>query len=128
MKNLTFIGIAVFCLMLFASCSTQVVGTWNVEKYSTITTGEEGPSMSNVGTMTFERNGRGVSDMSFTILGESRKDSEKFTWKEGDSHIRIINDDSDLERIWIFVETKRNSQKWMYVDRDNQIHILKLGK
>lgn len=128
MKNFYFIGIAFFFVVLLASCSPQIVGTWNVEKYSTITKGEDGPSMSNIGTMTFQRNGRGVNDMSFNILGEGRKDSEKFTWKEGENHIRITNDDSDLERIWIFVESKRRSQKWMYVDRDNQIHVLELGK
>lgn len=120
-----YIVLAAVLMTALGSCSSQIVGKWEISKYSTITADEDSPSMTNAGTMTFEREGKGINDISFSILGSGRDEAQNFTWKMGENHIRITNEDG-TERVWIIVESKRSSQKWKFVDQDNNIHVLEL--
>jgi hypothetical protein len=39
--------------LLLTSCSPNIVGTWNAEKFEVSVEGQTGTSLSNIGTFTF---------------------------------------------------------------------------
>lgn len=115
-------------LFLFTSCSPRLIGTWNVEKYQRATPGEEGMSVSNIGTITFERNGKGTKNLDYSLLGVSKKDATPFEWSATEEFITIEGDNSELSKTWIFIENKNDYQKWQSTDGSNNIQTLELSK
>jgi hypothetical protein len=128
MKTNTILAALTFSLFLFASCSPKLVGTWNVEKYERSTPGEQGMSVSNIGTITFNKNGTGTKNLDYSLLGVSKKDATPFTWSTTEQFITIEGDESEFSKTWIYIENKSDYQKWQSTDGANNVQTLELVK
>lgn len=116
--------------MLFfcSSCSPRLVGTWTVQKYERKTPGERGMSVSNIGTITFKRNGSGEKNLDYSLLGVSSTNGIPFEWSATEEFVTIEGDDSDLTKTWIYIENDRKFQKWQSTDGANNVQTLELKK
>ncbi|MDO5608325.1 MAG: hypothetical protein Q4G08_07725 [Capnocytophaga sp.] len=114
---------------LLTSCSHRMVGTWTVQRYETTAPGEQAVSLSNIGTMTFKRNGSGEKNLNYSVLSIQRDDQQPFRWSwDNDQYITIEGKGSELAKTWIIMENKRKSQKWKSTDGGNRIQTLELKK
>lgn len=112
--------------VLFTSCSHRLVGTWNISKYETVTPGKQGMSLTNIGTMTFYKNGSGSKQLSYSVMGLVRNDNMPFTWTAGDNLVTISGSGTELAKTWIQVDNKKKFQKWKSTDGSNEVQILEL--
>ncbi|HAV03305.1 MAG TPA: hypothetical protein DCW95_09060 [Chryseobacterium sp.] len=114
---------------LVTSCAQRLTGTWTVQRYETVTPGQQGVSLQNIGTMKFKNYGTGEKDLDYTVLGLTRAEHApfKWTWNDG-KYVSITGDDSVFSKTWIIIENKRNHQKWKSTDGTNHIQILELRK
>lgn len=128
MNNRIVVGILWISIFIFSSCSHRLVGTWAVERYETTTPGEEGISLSNIGTMTFKRNGTGTKNISYAIFDVNRRDMLPFSWTADRTFIHIDSRDSDFSKTWIQVKDRGKFQQWKSTDGRNQVQILELRK
>lgn len=128
MKSKIIFTAITICTFFITSCSHRLVGTWNVQRYERSTPGQEGMNVNNIGTITFKRNGEGIKNLDYSLLGVSKRDVKPFEWSVTDSYITISGDDSDLSKTWIFIENKNKFQKWQATDGANKVQTLELKK
>lgn len=128
MKTKLLIVLSVATLFIFSSCAHRLVGTWQVQKYERKTPGEQGMSVSNIGTITFDNNGTGEKNLDYSLLGVSSKDITPFEWSATEQFVTIEGDDSDLTKTWIYIENDRKFQKWQSTDGANNVQTLELKK
>jgi hypothetical protein len=124
-------NLLIFILGLFfllTSCSPRIVGTWSVQKYERSTPGNEGMSVSNIGKITFDRNGSGKKDLDYSLLGVSENDKTPFEWSATEEYITIDSENSELSKTWIYIENKRTYQKWKSTDGSNSVQTLIMTK
>lgn len=57
---------------LVTSCAQRLTGTWTVQLYETVTPGQPGVPLQNIGTMKFKNNGTGEKDLDYTVLDITR--------------------------------------------------------
>ncbi|MEO9894282.1 hypothetical protein [Aurantibacter sp.] len=120
--------ICITALLIATSCSHRLVGNWNVKNFDRQTPGEEGMSVENIGTITFDRNGTGTKNLNYSLLGISSLDQTPFEWSTTDNFVTIDDNNSDLSKTWIYIENKNKLQKWQSTDGNNQIQTLVLEK
>lgn len=118
----------VLSLFFLSSCSHRLVGTWTVKTYERTTPGEQGVSLSNIGTMTFESDNTGMKELDYTVLGIKKDDTAPFTWSATEKYVTIEGDDSDLTKTWIYMENDKKYQKWQSTDGANNVQTLELTK
>ena len=112
----------VIAMTLLTSCSHRMVGTWTVQRYETITPGQQGVALSNIGTMQFHGNGSGEKNLNYSVLGIQRDDKLpfKWTWNDG-KYISIESNGSDFSKTWIIMTNKKKYQKWKSTDGTNNV-------
>jgi len=115
-------------LVVFTSCSPRIVGIWTVESFETVTQGVDGVSARNIGTITFEKDGSGTKDLSFTIFGVTKEDKAPFNWTLQNNLLTINGQDSEFAKTWIVIEDQKKSQKMKSTDGADQVQILELRK
>ncbi|MFS4415814.1 hypothetical protein [Maribacter sp. 2307ULW6-5] len=104
------------------------MGTWNVQKYDRTTAGEQGMTVMDIGTITFNRNGTGEKNLNYSLLGVTEKDSSPFTWTATEQQVTIDGENSDLSKTWIKMEDKNRYQKWKSTDGARTVQTLELAK
>lgn len=112
----------------FSSCSPRIVGVWNVESFETVSQGNEAISAKNIGTITFQKDGTGSKDLSFTILGVRKEDKTPFNWSLNDNLLTINGQESDFVKAWIVVDNQKKYQKIKSTDGADQVQIVELRK
>lgn len=106
-----------------------MVENWNVDRYETQTAGEQGVTLSNIGTMDFKKDGTGDKVLNYSLFGSKVNDTSSFVWTWGDDKfIAIESSQSDLSKSWIIMENKSKFQKWKSTDGGTGIQILELTK
>ena len=110
------------------SCSKHIVGTWNIQKYETTTAAKQGIALTNIGTMTFKKNGSGEKNISYTIFETKKEDKSSFKWTQSENYITIESDGSEFSKTWIVVKDENKFQKWQSTDGNNQVQVLELVK
>jgi hypothetical protein len=128
MKKTLKISMMLVIAIIFTSCSSKIIGIWTIANYEEFTPGEKGMSFQNVGNITFNSDGTGAKDISYSIMGMSMADSLPFTWKQYDNILVIEGDESELTKTWIMMESKRKNQTWKSTDGAGEIHKLQLIK
>ena len=116
-------------LIITSSCSKDPVeilyGTWNlveVEGESTVT-GEKATA-NGTGTMTFNEDGTGSLDYSFTVLGSSNSSSGTFEYTASDNTI-TLNAGQPSQLVFDRIENKKNRQVLEF-EQDVTIDIFKI--
>lgn len=119
MKILKFHPSAFLLLLLFfASCSAErrfhrrLVGTWNIERYEQQFTNGENEAASNLGAITFRKNGSGIKNVTILTRGLRKPDDSDFSWKNTVDAVTIISRNSELAKTWIVMKNKRTYQQW----------------
>lgn len=108
--------------MILSSCSSDddgggsvnpLVGTWNVSEIqaSNVSTGSVDAVVS--GTITFNADGTGQQNYSWTALGATVNESSAFTWVSSSSTITFDPGDVD-QTIWTRLENTANRQRGKY--------------
>lgn len=117
-------------LVISASCAPKLAGTWNIEKYEVNEPGKSGVSVSNIGTISFDRNNTGSKHIVYSIFQNSYSDTTAFSWhKDNKTSIRIeAGDSSVFKKTWLIIEDDRKEQTWKSTDGFNKVQILKLRK
>lgn len=126
--NYLTIPIISLSLISLVSCSHKLVGTWNVDKYETVSLGKQSVSLYNIGTMTFKGNDTGEKNLSYKVLGIEKKDNLPFDWTASENYVNIKNGGAEFSKTWIILENKKNLQRWKSTDGSNQVQILQLSK
>ncbi len=123
------ISAVVLATFLLASCSHRMIGTWTVQRFETTTPGQQGISLSNIGTMQFNKNGSGEKNLNYSVLGITRNDQIPFKWNwNDDKYISIESESSDFAKTWIIMTNRKKFQKWKSTDGSNNIQIIELKK
>ena len=128
MKKIKTIIIGLLLSVSLSSCAHRLVGTWQVQKYEKKTPSEQGMSVSNIGTISFDRNGTGEKNLDYSLLGVSSKDVTPFEWSVTEKFVTVSGEESELTKTWIFIEDERDYQKWQSTDGANTIQTLELKK
>lgn len=118
-------GLALIAIIL-GSCAPKLAGTWSIQKYETTAPGEQGVSLNNIGTITFNKNGNGEKNISYIIFGTTIEDKLPFSWSASENMVTIESEGSELSKTWIVVEGKKKSQHWRSTDGANKVQILEL--
>lgn len=122
------VGFLLLSIVFFSACSHRLTGTWSVSKYETMTAGEPGLVLQNIGTMEFKGNGSGEKNLKYTIFGMDRYDNLPFKWEVNDEYVTIDSDNSEFDKTWIIFKNKAKFQQWKSTDGKNKIQILELAK
>lgn len=115
-------------LLLLTSCSSKLVGTWQITSYENKTIGGEEVKVSNIGTMTFNKGSNGLKEIKYSILANEVSDTTSFKWKTVDEYVTIQSDGSDLNKTWIVLKNSAKTQVWKSTDGKNTIQTLELKK
>lgn len=108
-RTIFYIGLILMAVPLLTSCSHRLVGTWDVTSYETTTQGVQSIKLNNIGTMTFQGNGRGESNLTYEVFQIQREDNLPFRWVASDVFVTLDGDkeQSDFIKTWIIVENRR---------------------
>lgn len=128
-QKLIRISLAFFTLLWLSSCSHRMVGNWTIQRYETTTPGKEGITLTNIGTMKYNKNGTGEHNISYSVLGAHYEDNSSFGWKWDDGkYISIEGESAEFSKTWIIIENKKKFQKWKSTDGENNVQIIELKK
>lgn len=112
-----------------SSCGPRISGTWNIQNYQSNAQGGDGVSLSNIGTLSFNKNGSGEKKINYNFLGSTTEEETSFKWKSEDNLITIDDgQESQFNKTWIILEDKKNYQRWRSTDGRNQVQTLVLTR
>jgi hypothetical protein len=123
-RTLSFAVLAVSILLM--SCSAEqklkrrITGEWTIASYSEQNvTGTDGTS-ENVGTIRFERNGRGSKKITGIPWRRSLSEGTDFRWQNSANTITIFDQNTSIfAKSWIITVNKKKRQEWKSTDRGN---------
>lgn len=119
-------------LLLLAGCSKGLVHTWNIDKFEIIRENGQKTGSDNIGTITFNKNGSGDKNISYTIFENQYEDKAPFKWEKHEDYILLKTtkdaDSSRLSKAWIIIEDKSKKQIWKSTDGENNIQTLELSR
>ena len=115
-----------------ASCSPNIVNTWNIDKYEVINDKGQNTTSQNIGTITFKKNGKGTKDINYNVFQNDYSDKSEFNYELHEDYIVIKNADkkgeSPLNKTWIIVNDKSKSQVWKSTDGQESVQVLELSR
>ncbi len=110
--NTVFLVILVF-VMSACSLQNRITGTWQITNYSEQNVNGSNANSVDIGTIQFKRNGTGINDLEYKIMGSTKADKSNFKYEIGDKFITIDSDDENtLAKSWIVIENKAKMQRW----------------
>jgi hypothetical protein len=118
----------ILLIVSLSSCSSRLVGTWTLVNYETTTPGKQGSSLSNIGSMQFDRNGIGQKNIEYRLFDALKEDKGSFRWESIDDYVVIQSEGSPFSRTWIVTGDKKKHQIWKTTDGANEVQILELRK
>ncbi len=128
MRKVKLLLAAVLVTALFMSCTNAIVGKWSVQKYENTIPGEQVVTLSNIGEISFNRDGTGEKDITYTVFDFSKTDTNPFSWTINENFVTIVGDNSEFAKTWIRVVDQKKYQYWTSTDGENRIQILELKK
>lgn len=114
--------------MLFSSCTSRLVGTWSIQKYETTRPDQQSVTLSNIGTMTFFKDGSGEKSVNYTLFGAAYSDDLQFKWTATDKLVTIDSQGSPFSKTWIMIESTRRTQRWQSTNGGTLVEVLELKK
>ena len=121
--------------VIFVACSAQkklagqVSGEWVIEYYENKKPDENSATMTNIGSITFHKDGSGSKSISYSIMGSDYVDSKSFQWNNTDNTVTITgHDESMISKSWIVLKSSSKSQDWRSTDSQGNVQIMKLRK
>lgn len=133
MKMLSQAVVVLLLLSSLGACSAErrfhrrLVGTWEVVRYEQRYANGETEVASDLGTITFRKNGSGSNDISVLTRGLRKPESGDFSWKNTVEEVTIISRSSFLAKSWIVMRNKRSAQVWKSTTQAN-VQTMELRK
>lgn len=133
MKRIVFLSVIASFMMLTA-CNPQkqlakrLTGEWAIEYYEERNREASNPTMSNIGTITLDRNGTGTKAISYSIMQSNYLDDKPFTWENTTKTVTLIGDESAFAKAWFIMEDKKTYQEWRSTDDAGNVQIMHLRK
>ncbi len=124
--KIKYVFVLLFAMAAMSACSPRLAGTWTVQKYETTTPGQQGISLNNIGTLTFDRSGDGIKDIRYTVFGNVFEDQIPFNWSVAGNMVIIRSEGSEFAKSWIQVENKKSFQRWQSTDGAEKVTTLEL--
>lgn len=119
-------------VLLFTACSSDLVHTWNIDRFEIIRDNGQRTNANNIGTITFNENGSGNKNISYSIFGNNYSDKTPFNWEKHQGYIILESTkkgvSSRLTKAWIIVTNEAKKQIWKSTDGKNSIQILELSR
>ncbi len=118
---------------LLSGCSAEkrfhrrLVGTWDVVRYEQRFANGETQVSSDLGTVTFKRNGSGDNDVSVMTRSARTPDTNSFSWNNTIDQVTIISRNTYLAKSWIVVKNKKSTQIWKSTNQAN-VQTMELHK
>lgn len=103
---------------VLASCTAErrlhrrLVGNWNIERYEQRFSNGETETASNLGSISFRKNGGGDKELSILTRSLRQRDDSDFSWKNTADAVTIISNNSELAKTWLVMKNKRSFQQW----------------
>lgn len=118
--------------LVLTACSKRLVHTWNIDKFEIIKGNGQKTGSDNIGTITFNKDGKGNKDISYTIFESDYSDKTPFKWEKHEDYILLkttkSEDSSKLAKAWIVIKDKSKTQVWKSTDGENRVQTLKLSR
>jgi hypothetical protein len=116
-----------------ASCSPNIVNTWNIDKYEVVNDKGQNTASQNIGTITFKKKGKGVKDINYNVFQNDYSDKSEFTYELKEDYIVIKGakgdkKDTALNKTWIIVSDKSKKQVWKSTDGSESVQVLELSR
>ena len=133
MKTNTYIVILAVAVIM-ASCTAQsrlssrLSGEWAIEKYESRTADGSTSSIENAGSITINSNGRGTQSFTTAIAHGGVSSSDEFRWENTAHTISIKGEDAEYPKVWIIVDSGRNSQQWFSTNDEGNVQMMQLKK
>jgi ribosomal protein S4E len=138
MKKMTFSILVIASAIFLTSCnkekqlSRRLEGVWNLDKieYTDAEDATWSYSLTNAGTIEFNEDKSGKFNYSYTVNGETYKNSESFKWENTEETVIITgsSNSGDKERIFTVDENDRKQQVWSNTESDGDKTIFTLSK
>ncbi len=121
---------AIFLTLILSSCSNNLVDTWTIDKYEIIREDGKDSSHSNIGTITFEKDGKGHNN--YRIIEKNLDNKSSFEWTQDDNSVLIkplkSSGESIFTKAWIKVEDHPKKKVWKSTNGEYEIEILVLSR
>lgn len=111
-----------------SSCTSRLIGTWTIQTYETTKPNQQAVTLSNIGTITFFKDGYGEKRVNYTVFGASYNDDLQFRWSTSDKFVTIESEGSEFSKTWIMIESTRRIQRWQSTNGGTQVEVLELKK
>jgi hypothetical protein len=127
----TIIASLAVILQLYA-CSAEkklhnrLLGTWNVASFNE-NSGNSQTNLTNIGTVSFMKDGRGTKELTFRVGGE-RTQNTPFSWVNTGTTVTIQSDASPFGKAWIVLQNNRKQQLWKSTNGRGGVQELTLKK
>ncbi len=130
MKRTTYLaGLLALTALFLTSCAPRLTGNWTVKRFETLTPGQPGASLLNIGNILFNTNGTGEKTVNYTLLGADYNDEKPFKWKSyNGEYMTIESEGSEFSKTWIVVANKKKQQLWKSTDGANKVQIIELER
>ncbi len=122
------IALLVAATLLSACAPPPPIGTWKVEKLETLSPGQQGATVTNVGTITFKKDNTGSKDLHYNSFGMQHDDTSTFSWSAGEKSVTIKGGDSDFTKTWLVQEDDKNHQRWQSTNGRGQVQTMELSR
>ena len=96
--------------------TSLLIGTWNLQKveYKVLIATQEGDAN---GTITFNEDGTGKNDYTYTVQGSTQVKEDEFNW-EADGASIIFDKGTQFENTWTWRVNTEETQEARFVDKD----------
>jgi len=111
--------------VFFVSCSAEqklkrrITGEWTIASYTEQNVNGEGGTSENSGTMTFNKDGKGVKSITGIPWRRNFSEGRDFRWQNSANTVTIFDQTSIFAKSWIITVNKKSRQEWKSTDRGN---------
>jgi len=124
--------ILLFVAVSLVSCSPSIVNSWNIDKYEVINEKGQSTTSNNIGTISFDTDGKGIKDINYNVFQNDYSDKSQFNYELHEDYIIIKSageeQESNLNKTWIIVSDKSKKQVWKSTDGQQSVQVLELSR
>jgi hypothetical protein len=120
-------------ITLLSACSAEkkfhrrLTGSWDIVRYDQRFANGENQVLSDLGTITFNKNGSGNNDIPVLTRSLNKSENSDFSWKNTIDEVTIISRNTYLAKSWIVVKNKKSQQIWKSTTQAN-VQTMELQK
>jgi len=121
-------------IIILSACNPQkaltkrLTGEWAIVSYEERNREGANPTMTNIGTITFNSDMTGIKSISYSIMQVAYLDDKPFQWTNTENTVTLDGEESDFAKVWFIQENNKTTQQWRSTDSEGNVQIMKLRK